>query len=67
MICPAIDNLASCEICTITSFLRAKNISAAEIHSELCTVYSQNIMREGTIRQWCGMFKDGRTDVRDEE
>jgi hypothetical protein len=57
--CPAIDNLAICEICAVIRFLCAKNISAAEIHSELCTVYGQNIMSEGTIRQWCGMFKDG--------
>jgi transposase len=24
-------------------------------------------MNEGTVRQWCRMFKDGRTDVHDEE
>jgi transposase len=24
-------------------------------------------MSEGTVRQWCRMFKDGRTDVHDEE
>jgi hypothetical protein len=43
-------------------------MSAAEIHRELCVaVYGQNIMNEGTVRQWCRMFKDGRTDVDDEE
>jgi hypothetical protein len=30
-------------------------------------VYSQNVMCEGTVRQWCRMFKDGRTNVHDEE
>jgi hypothetical protein len=30
-------------------------------------VYAQNVMSEGTVRQWCGMFKDGRTNVHDEE
>jgi hypothetical protein len=30
-------------------------------------VYGQNVMSEGTVRQWCGMFKDGWTDVHDEE
>jgi transposase len=24
-------------------------------------------MSEGTVRQWCGMFKDWRTNVHDEE
>jgi hypothetical protein len=42
-------------------------MSAAEIHHELCTVYDQNVMREGTVRQWCGMFKDRRKNVHDEE
>jgi hypothetical protein len=42
-------------------------MSAAEIHRELCTVCGQNIMSEGTVRQWCRIFKDGRTDVHDEE
>jgi hypothetical protein len=30
-------------------------------------MYGQNVMREETVRQWCRMFKDGRTDVHDEE
>jgi hypothetical protein len=30
-------------------------------------VYSQNVMSEGTVRQWCRMFKDGRKNVHDEE
>jgi transposase len=30
-------------------------------------VYGQNVMSEGTVRQWCRMFKDGRTDVQNEE
>jgi hypothetical protein len=39
-----------------------------EIHLELCTaVYSQNVMSQGTVRQWRRMFKDGRTDLHDEE
>jgi hypothetical protein len=47
--CPAIDNPASCEICTVISFLHAKNVSAAEINRELCTAYSQNVVNEGTV------------------
>jgi hypothetical protein len=42
-------------------------MSAAEIHRELWVVYSQNVMSEGTLGQWCRMFKEGRTNVHDEE
>jgi hypothetical protein len=33
-----IDNPASCKICTLIHFLHAKNMSAVEIHRELCAV-----------------------------
>jgi hypothetical protein len=47
--CPVIDDPASCEIRTVICFLRAKNMSAAEIHHELCAVvYCQNVVSEGT-------------------
>jgi hypothetical protein len=65
--CPAINNPTSCEICAVFRFLQSKNMSAAEIHRELCTVYVKNVMSEGTVRQWCRMFKDGRTNVHDEK
>jgi transposase len=64
--CPAIDNPASWEIHAVIRFLHAKNMSAAEINHELCADYCQN-MSEGTVTQWCRMFKDGRTNVHDEE
>jgi hypothetical protein len=67
MMCPAIDNPARCEIRAAIGFLHDKNMSAAEIHPELCTVYGQNKMSEGTVRQWCRMFRDGRKNVHDEE
>jgi hypothetical protein len=65
--CPAIDNPASCEIRAVISFLYIKTMSAIEIHRELCAIYGQNIMSEGIVRQWCRMFKDGHTNVHDEE
>jgi hypothetical protein len=58
--CPVIDNPASCEIRAVIVILHAKNMSAVEIHHELCAVYGQNVMSEGTLRQWHRMFKDGR-------
>jgi hypothetical protein len=67
MMCPAIDNTVSCEIRAVIRFLHAKNTNAAEIHGELCAIYVQNIMSEGTVRQWCRMCKDGRINDRDEE
>jgi hypothetical protein len=67
MVCPVIDNPASCEIRALIRFLHAKNISAAGKHRELCTVYSQNVMSEETVRQWCRIFKIGRTNAHDEE
>jgi hypothetical protein len=58
--CPAIDKPASCEIRAAIHFLHAKNMNAVEIHYELCTaVYGQNVMSEGTVRQWRRMFKVG--------
>jgi hypothetical protein len=64
--CPVIENPPSCEIRAVFCFLHAKNVSAEEIHCELCVVYGQNVS-EGTVRQWCRMFKDERTNVHEEE
>jgi hypothetical protein len=62
MMCPVIDNPARCELRAVIHFLHAKNITA-ELHHELCAaVYVQNIMSEGTVRQYCRMFKDGRAN-----
>jgi hypothetical protein len=48
---PAIDNPATWEIRVVIRFSRSKNMSAAELQCELCAVYGQNIMSEGTARQ----------------
>jgi hypothetical protein len=57
MTSPAIDNPATCEIRAVIHFLHTKNVSAAEIHRELCTVYGQNVIVK---EQWSRIFKDGR-------
>jgi hypothetical protein len=60
MTCTAFDTPASCEFRALIRFLHVKNMSAAEIYRELCAaVYGQNVISEGTVRQWCRMFKDG--------
>jgi hypothetical protein len=60
--CPAIDNPASYEIRSVIRFLHAKNMSAVEIYRELCAFYGQTVLSEGTIREWCRMFKDGQAN-----
>jgi hypothetical protein len=45
MVCPAIDNPASCEIRHIIRFLHSKNMSAEEIHRELCADYGASQFR----------------------
>jgi hypothetical protein len=65
--CPVIDKPASYEICAVLCFLHARNMSAMEIHHELCAIYGQNVRNEGTVRQWCRMFKVGQTNVHDEQ
>jgi hypothetical protein len=51
----------------LSAFFALKTSSAVEIHHELRAVYDQNVMRDGTIRQLCRMFKAGRTNIDDEE
>jgi hypothetical protein len=61
MMCPATDNPTTREIRAVICFLHTRNMSAAEIHHELCmTFYGQNVMSEETVRQWCRMFKCSR-------
>jgi hypothetical protein len=67
MMCPAIDNPTSCEICSVICFLQAKNLSAVEIYCELWVVYGQNVMSEGTVRQWCRLSKNGWINVHHEQ
>jgi hypothetical protein len=42
-------------------------MSDTEIHRELYAVYSQNVISEENVRQCYRMFKDGRSNVHDEE
>jgi hypothetical protein len=37
------------------------------MYCELCTIYSQDVMSERAVNQWCRMFEDWRTNVHDEE
>lgn len=58
---------ASCEVRGVIRFLLAKGSSAAEIHRELCLVYGPEIMSDKQVRKWCREFKNGHTNVHDEQ
>ena len=38
-----------------------------EIYQQVCEVYGNNEMNESSIWKWCIHFKNGRTNVHDEE
>jgi len=65
--CAAINNPVSCEVRAVIRFLLARNNNVAEIQGQLCEVYGPNVMSESKVRQWRRLFKEGRTDIRDEE
>lgn len=58
---------ASCELRSVIRFLSAKNIAPVEIHSQLCEIYGDKCMSVQHVRKWCREFKNGRTNVHDEE
>jgi hypothetical protein len=51
LMCPAIDNNASCEIRVVISFLYTNNMAAREIQHGLCALYGQIVIREGSVRR----------------
>jgi hypothetical protein len=65
--CAAINNPASCEVRAVIRFLLARNNNAAEIQRQLCEVYCPTVMSDSEVRQWWCLFKEGCTNVHDEE
>jgi hypothetical protein len=55
------------ELRSVIRFLCAKNTAPVDIHSQLCEVYGEKCMSIQHVRKWCREFKDGRTDVHDEQ
>ena len=51
----------------VIRFLSAKGLKAAEIHRQISEVYGENIMSDGTVHKWVRAFRDGRTNIHDEE
>jgi transposase len=62
-----IDNPADCEVRSVIRFLNAQNVRAIDIHRQLTAVYGEGVMKESSVRKWCRMFNEGRTNVHDEE
>ena len=48
-------------------FLQAENVRPSEIHRRLVAVYGEHVMNLASVRKWCTMFRNGRTDVHDAE
>ncbi|GBL89907.1 hypothetical protein AVEN_178337-1 [Araneus ventricosus] len=65
--CSRIDVSTKCELRSVIRFLHAEGNSAAEIHRKIIRVHGENFMSDGVVREWCRNFKDGQTDVLDEE
>jgi len=62
-----ISNPADCEVRGVFRFLQAENLRPCEIHRRLVAVYGEHVMNAASVRKWCAMFRNGRTDVHDSE
>ncbi|GFW80745.1 HTH_48 domain-containing protein [Trichonephila clavipes] len=58
---------AKCEIRSVTRFLTARNMSAADIHHQIIEVYGTEGMSDSQVQKWVRKFKDERTNVHHEE
>ncbi|GFX77961.1 HTH_48 domain-containing protein [Trichonephila clavipes] len=64
---PPIENPADCEVRAVIRFLCAQGFKSVDIHHQISEVYGENIMSNGMERKWARAFKDGRTNIHDEE
>ncbi|GFY27883.1 histone-lysine N-methyltransferase SETMAR [Trichonephila clavipes] len=62
-----IENPADSEVRTVIRFLCAQGFKSVDIHHQISEVYGENIMSDGMGRKWLRVFKDGRTNIHDEE
>jgi transposase len=62
-----IDIPADCEVRSVIRFLNAQNVRAIDIHRQLTAEYGEGVMNESSVRKWCRMFNEGRTNVHDGE
>jgi hypothetical protein len=62
----SIQNPAKCEVRAVIRFLHAKGETAAEIHRQLVSVYSEDVMNRQKVEKCCRGFEAGRNYVHDE-
>lgn len=65
--CASIETVSNCEQRAVIRFLRAENVAPAAIHRRLKNVYGNNAMSRVHVWEWCSRFKEGQTNVHDEE
>jgi len=58
-----ISNPADCEVRGVIWVLQAENVRPSEIHRRLVAVYGEHVMNAASVRKWCTIFRNGRTDV----
>ena len=58
-------NPADCEVRGVIRFLQTEDVRPSEIHRRLVAAYGEHVMNAASVRKWCTMFRNGRTDVHD--
>lgn len=64
---PVITIPTSCEIYGVICFFLQIGQSTAEIYHQLCHVYNDNVMCDGSGMDLCRKFRDGHADALDED
>jgi len=62
-----ISNPADCEVRGVIRNLQAEKVRPSEIHRRLVAIYAEHVMSTASVRKWCTIFRNGRTDVHDAE
>jgi hypothetical protein len=55
------ENSATCKGRLVTCLSRARNVRLADIHRQIVEVYDEGATKEGKVRKWCRLFKEGTT------
>jgi transposase len=62
----SIQNPTKYEVHAVIRFLHVKGETAAEIHHQFVSVYSEDVMNRQNVAKWCCEFETGRSEVHDE-
>ena len=58
---------ADCDVRGVIRFLQAEKVRPIETHRRLVAVYGEHVTNAASVRKWCAVFTNGRTDVHDAE